>query len=84
MTPTGINLWKKKIEAILNLGEPKNSTYAWAFIGAVNYYKYIWLGRVHIIAPLSELTGRGKFHWEPWHQQSFNAMKATTNYNGEE
>ena len=26
MTPTDIKPWKKRVEAILNLGEPKNST----------------------------------------------------------
>ena len=59
---------------ILNLGEPKNNTDVRAFIGAVNHYRSLW--PAHILPPLSELTGRGKFLWEPRHQISFNAMKA--------
>ena len=67
MTPTGIKPWKKRIEAILKLGEPKNNTDVQAFIGAVNHYKSLWPRRAHILALLSELTGRGKFHWTTRH-----------------
>ena len=76
MTPTGIKPWKKQIKAILNLREPKNNTDVWAFIGAVNHYKSLWPRCAHVLAPLSELTGQGKFNWTTRHQQSFNAMKA--------
>ena len=76
MTPTGIKPWKKRIEAIMNLGEPKNNTDICAFIGAVNHYKSLWPRHAHILALLSELTGQGKFNWTTRHQQPFNAMKA--------
>jgi hypothetical protein len=36
----------------------------------------MWPLRSHILAPLAELTGKGKFAWETKHQESFNKMKA--------
>ena len=71
MAPTGIKPWKKRIEAILKLGEPKNDTDVRAFIGAVNHYKSLWPRRAHVLAPLSELTGRVRFNWTTRHQTSF-------------
>eukprot|EP00957_Ditylum_brightwellii_P166091 12645466-Ditylum_brightwellii.AAC.1 len=48
-----------------------------AFIGAVTYYKNIWPWRSHVLAPLMDLTGKGKFTWLPHHQQAFEEMKST-------
>jgi hypothetical protein len=46
------------------------------FLGAVTYYRDIWSKRSHILTPLTQLTGKGKFVWEDKHQQVFEAMKA--------
>ena len=76
MTPEGVKPWKKRIDAILSMGRPRNNTDVRAFIGAVNHYKSLWPRRAHILAPLAELTGRGKFHWTDRHEKAFQQMKA--------
>ena len=65
MTPEGIKPWKKRVNAILNMDRPQNNTDVRAFIGAVNHYKSLWPCRAHVLAPLAELTGKGKFTWTP-------------------
>ena len=35
----------------------------------------MWPCRSHILAPLTNLTGKGTFHWTPVHQKAFDAMK---------
>ena len=32
--------------------------------------------RSHVTAPLTDLTGKGKFRWEAKHQKAFEEMKA--------
>ena len=76
MTPTCIKPWKKRIDAILNLHRPNNNTDVRAFIGAVNHYKSLWPRRAHVLAPLTELTGKAKFTWDGTKQRAFNKMKA--------
>eukprot|EP00957_Ditylum_brightwellii_P145667 11090857-Ditylum_brightwellii.AAC.1 len=77
LTPDGIKPWKKKVEAVLKLAPPQDMTQVRAFIGAVTYYKNIWPCCSHLLAPLTDLTGRGKFRWLPHHQKAFDKMKST-------
>ena len=76
MTPQGIKPWKKRVDAILKMDRPRSNTDVRAFIGAVNHYKSLWPRRSHVLAPLAEMTGRGKFEWTDRRQKAFDEMKA--------
>ena len=75
LTPTGIKPWSKKVRAILTMEEPKNLNELRAFLGLVNYYRDMWPRRSHILAPLTDLTGK-RFIWTNVERQAFNRMKA--------
>eukprot|EP00957_Ditylum_brightwellii_P134947 10288953-Ditylum_brightwellii.AAC.1 len=77
LTPDGIKLWKKKVEAALKLAPPQDMTQLRAFISTITYYKNIWPCRSHLHAPLTDLTDKGKFCWLPHHQKAFDKMKST-------
>ena len=76
ITPKGVKPWSKRIEPILEMSAPNTQTDVRSFIGAVNHYWSLWPRRGHVLAPLGQLTGKGKFIWEPIHQKSFDEMKA--------
>ena len=75
LTPTGLKPWSKKINAIIAMQAPINIKQVRLFIGAVTYYCDMWPQRSHILAPLTDLTGKGTFVWNTIHQQAFDAMK---------
>eukprot|EP00957_Ditylum_brightwellii_P042768 3238630-Ditylum_brightwellii.AAC.1 len=77
VTPEGAKPWKKKVEAVLRIAPPSNMTELYSFIGAVTYYKTTWPQCSHILAPLTELTSKGKIVWEQKYQQFFEQMKST-------
>ena len=76
ITPKGVKPWSKRIEPILAMSAPNTQTYVRAFIGSVNNYRSLWPRRAHVLAPLGQLTSKGKFIWEPIHQESFDEMKS--------
>jgi RNase H-like domain found in reverse transcriptase len=55
---------------------PTNIKQIRAFFGMVRYYHNMWPCCSHILAPLTELTGKKTFVWEDKHQQAFEQMKA--------
>ena len=58
------------------MDRPRSNTDARAFIGAVNHYKSLWPRRSHVLAPLAEMTEKGKFEWNDRRQKAFDEMKA--------
>jgi RNase H-like domain found in reverse transcriptase len=56
--------WRKKIEAILKIEQPRNIGDVRSFVGAVTFYRELFPWRSHILNPLYELTAKGvKFQW---------------------
>lgn len=76
ITRQGVQPVSKKVNAILNIAEPKNRKELRSFIGLVNYYRDMWIRRSHILAPLARLTSKdAKFKWGPEEAKCFKEMK---------
>lgn len=76
VTRDGIQPLPAKVEAMLNMEEPKTRRQLRAFIGLVNYYRDMWRRRSHVLAPLTELCSETKkFVWGPTQQEAFRAAK---------
>ena len=76
ITTKGVKPWSKRIEPILEMSSPKTQTDVRGFIGSANHYRSLCPRRVHVMAPIGQLTGKGKFIWIPIHQKAFDEMKA--------
>lgn len=76
LTRQGIMPQARKVKAIMDMTPPKNKRQLRGFIGLVNYYRYMWKHRSHILAPLSAMVGKNaKFQWTEQHQQAFDEIK---------
>ncbi len=60
LTPQGLKLWNKKIDAILHIDCPHNATELHMFIGCLNYYLDMWPSRTHKLKPLTDQSGLKK------------------------
>jgi hypothetical protein len=77
LTPRGLKPWKKKIDAILHMDCPRNTTELCMFIGCVNYYCDMWPSRAHILKPLihhSGLKEKAPIKWTDKMQKAFDIM----------
>jgi hypothetical protein len=77
LTKQGILPQTKKVKAIMGMEHPKNKKQLRRFVGMVNYYRYMWTKRSHVLAPLATLAGKNsKFEWKEEHAKAFDEMKA--------
>jgi hypothetical protein len=64
ITRDGIQPQTKKVEAILKLSPPKIKRQLRHFLGIINYYRYMWQKRSHMLAPLTGLVSPlVKYKW---------------------
>jgi RNase H-like domain found in reverse transcriptase/Reverse transcriptase (RNA-dependent DNA polymerase) len=76
ITREGIKPVEKKITAMLNVKMPTTCKELRSFIGMINYYKDMWIGRSDILAPLSSMCGKtSTWEWTDVHQKSFDTIK---------
>ena len=76
LTRQGVKPQAKKIAALMNMEAPRNKRTLRRLIGMVNYYRYMWKKRSHIMAPLTELISKNvPFKWEKRHQKSLEELK---------
>ena len=77
VTTEGYRPTAKRVEAILNIGQPTNPKQVRGFVGMVNFIKNHIPGRAALMKPLTDLTKKGvKFVWTEEHTNSFNKLKA--------
>ena len=77
LTKEGIKPVQKKIQAVLDLQAPTTLKQLCSFLGMVQFYRDMWKRRSHILAPLTDLVGKGKkkIEWKATHQQAFEDIK---------
>ena len=60
ITREGVKPDPKRVQGIMDLGRPTTTTEAQALTGMVQYYRYMWPRRSHVIAPLTEAANNPK------------------------
>ena len=67
-----------RIDAVHKIGQLtiKSTVCVWSFISTVTFYKSMCPCWLHILAPLHNLTGTGKFEWGPCQTKAILTMKA--------
>ena len=62
---------------MLELNTPKNKTELRSFVGMINYYRDMWQGRAHVLAPLTKMCdSKVKFEWNENAQKAFDSVKS--------
>jgi hypothetical protein len=77
LTPQGLKPWKKKIDTILHMYCPCNTTELRMFIGCINYYHDMWPSCAHILKPLTDWSGLKKkdpIEWTDEMKKVFDKM----------
>ena len=63
LTNKGVKAQPKKLEAMARI-PPSNTKQLKRFLGMINFYRDLWKGRSHKLAPLTKLTKiNHKWHW---------------------
>ena len=78
ITRKGIMPVPHKVDAILQIAEPKTRKQLRSFIGLVNYYRDMWIRCSDVLAPLTKLLQgdkNTKWIWPPEAAQSFALIK---------
>ena len=61
---------------MLAIKAPKSKTELRSFVGIINYYRDMWQGRAHMLAPLTKMYGiKAKFEWSEETQKDFDLVK---------
>jgi Reverse transcriptase (RNA-dependent DNA polymerase) len=85
VTTTGICPLPSKVEAILQPKAPKTLKQLRSFLGLVNYYRDMWKRRLHLLAPLTEVTkvprGSKTFKWTQAQDKAFQEVKKVITQN---
>ena len=81
LTPEGIKPWRRKIEAILKLRPPRNTSEARSLVGMINFFRDCYPRRAHMLAPFTALTNpqgskRSPINWTPELDKAFKELKA--------
>ena len=78
ITREGIKPQDTKVEALRKIAAPTNVRELRRFVGIVNYYRDMWVGRSHKLAPLTALTSKDKkWNWTQECADAFNEIKDT-------
>jgi RNase H-like domain found in reverse transcriptase len=66
----------KKVQAIMDIAEPRTRRELRSFLGIVNYYRDMWIRRSHVLAPLASLTStNAKWNWGEPQKKAFTMAK---------
>ena len=73
---TGVRLKKERIEAVLNMPEPRNQAAVRRFLGVANGFRDFIQGYSEIVAPLTKLTGRNSaWEWDTPQKEAFAELR---------
>ena len=75
ITREGIKPDPKKLQGIMDIGQPSTTNEARYIIGMVQYYRYMWPRKSHILAPLTEADSGPKGRKILWHDALENPFK---------
>jgi hypothetical protein len=71
----GVQVHQENIQSIIDWPTPKTLTELKRFLGIYFYYKRFFKGFSQLCAPLTNLTNKGAFKWNPEAQATFEKMK---------